>query len=111
MDPKKNKKPIGVVLLHQSGGYGFAFDIFVKKGYVREYKWIKERCYDSNCTIMKDWLKNNKGYTYLGSEDLDHIPDINASVANMIEDLIAEGFRLVIIPKRSVDELIKPWQE
>jgi len=92
---RSKKNPIGIILVHRTAMLGTAFDIFVRRGHTKKYKWVRESCYNVNCKVAKKWLEKNKGYVFLGSEDLLHIPEINIGLMDMIEDLKKDGFKMV----------------
>lgn len=84
----------GVILWHEGGAGCLVFDVFAKRGNVTE---MRELCgctlYEVNCPVAIDWQKKNKGYVFLGSEDLGHIPEVNEGIRAFITLLRKEGVR------------------
>jgi len=87
-------KPIGIILIHMNTQGGTAFDFLVRKDKVEGYQWLKEDCYTAeDCPYVKKWLQSHQDYEYVASEDLEHIPSINAYVIELINRLKEEGFK------------------
>ena len=92
---KNENNPTGIILIHTTALAGTAFDFLVRKDKAKEYEWLKELCYTvEDCPYVKKWLKTHPNYTYIASEDLQHIPEINMAVIKLIEKLKKEGFKV-----------------
>jgi len=90
--------PIGIILIHTAPSAGIAFDFLVRKDKAKEYEWLKKSCYTiEDCPYVKKWLETHPDYTYIASEDLQHIPEFNISVINLIKKLIKQRFRMECI--------------
>jgi len=75
---KKDKEIEGVILWHRDGfGTMKAFDVFVKKKFVKKYEKKFGWLYKVDCKVAEFWLKRNKGFVWLGSEDDLHIYPLN----------------------------------
>jgi hypothetical protein len=72
------EKPEGVVLWHVDGLWSFkAFDVFVRKGFVRKYKKKFNWLYDTDCIFVEAFQETFPDYVYIGSEDDLHILPMN----------------------------------
>jgi hypothetical protein len=68
------EKPEGVVLWHVDGMWSFkAFDIFIRKGFVRKYKKKFNWLYDTDCIFAEAFQETFPDYVYIGSEDDLHV--------------------------------------
>ena len=91
-----NKKK--VILVHPGAMLSTCYDILVAKDLESKYSWIKEETYQvEECPYLQRWLKNHPGYVYLGSEDLAHIPEVNAAVEDLIDRLLKDGFCQILV--------------
>ncbi|MHA1506326.1 MAG: hypothetical protein ACTSR0_03955 [Candidatus Asgardarchaeia archaeon] len=90
------KEERGVVLLHPAP-FSMAFDVFVKKEYIKR-RWVKRIqgwLYEvEECPFVKEFLKRYEGYVYIGSEDFDHIPSVNREIEDNVLRLLRNGFIL-----------------
>ena len=95
---KKNveNKPEGIILCHPAAMGATAFDFFARRGLTKKYLWVRESTYQmKECSYVKKWMREHKGYVYLGSEDLAHIPEFNAGVKDLVKRLVKCGFEMV----------------
>jgi hypothetical protein len=75
---RKSKKVEGIVLWHVDGlGTYKAFDVFVKKKYVKKYKKKFDYLYDVNCVFKEAFKEVFKNYVFIGSEDDLHSYPLN----------------------------------
>ena len=89
--------PDKVILVHLGGGLiTNAYDVLVKR-HIKGYSAKKLGLYQIDCKHAKEWMKKHKGYRYVGSEDLYHIPQLTERTRNIISDLERDNFQIVFI--------------
>ena len=88
-----------VILVHESSFAGVpAFDVLVHRvvKVFEELPWeILGSLYHVECTFVKDFLKENPDFVYLGSEDFAH--SHNEGVYCLFQSLVDEGFELRVV--------------
>jgi len=92
------EKPIGYVLIHEARlPYTMAFDVFARKDVAPKYRErLKNILYEmKECSYVKDFLKENPDYEYIGSEDFVHHIAVNVSYIELIAKLYKEGFEII----------------
>jgi len=94
----KRKHPRKIILLHPSRS-SICFDVFTSLK--RLPKWVSECLYDCpECLYVKDFLKKNPEYRYIGSEDFEHIPSVNRGNLKYLGRLIDElRFKIIVSTK------------
>lgn len=93
----KNKRADkGVVLFHPDVGETILlyFDVFVNNMYIKKQTiQLKDSLYNAeDCLFVNKWQRVHKNYTYLGSEDLKHIPSVQLKIFEMLVNLRNSGF-------------------
>jgi len=71
------------------------FDVLVNKKNAKKFKTVKEDLYQIKCPVAEFCMKINPNLTYLGSEDFEHIPQINKGVEELVRKLKKKGFKEV----------------
>lgn len=85
-----------------------AFDFLIKKELFDKYKNLKDDfCEINSCEFVKEFIKNNKDFLYLGSEDLNHIEQFNVWVENKIIELKKDGFVVIRVEDKSATKTQK----
>lgn len=92
----KKKEVKGIIIEHLSSLWFPAFDFLVRKEYEKEFEEYKDCFYQLDCPCVEEFLKDNKDYVYLGSEDLGHFKEeINNGIQQLIKELKKKGFKLI----------------
>ena len=95
----KPKRRFGkrIILKHPNGWGQASFDWLVKKEAIIPIKvWDKiNTLYQVNCRYVKKFLKEHPEYEYLGSEDLDHAPEVNRGIMDFVKECEKSGFEIV----------------
>ena len=95
MENEKEEKPIGYILFHP-GLFCVAFDVFVRIDMIDKIDIDENDFYEvPECKFVQWFLRNNPDYLYIGSEDFCHIPDFNAGVQALVEELVEKGFKVI----------------
>jgi len=87
-----------IIVWHKNSFGNKVFDVFVHKSLYRKYRKYKDYLYDVGCSVAEFVLKINPDLRLLGSEDFEHIPEINAGIRALVEELRREGFEEVEFP-------------
>ena len=89
-----NKMNKIIILQHPSGLAHNAYDVLVHK----EHKDLVnfDDGYKMECQYVEKFLKTNKDYVYVFSEDNGHIPSFNW-IVNYVNEEVSKGAKLVIL--------------
>ena len=94
----------GYILIHEGKPLAnvpfetVAFDIVTKKKYTKMFRDIlKEALYTVNCKYVEEFLRKNPEFEYIGSEDLLHTLEYNASNIELICSLVQHGFKIKVV--------------
>ena len=96
-----------VIILHEAKlkGDGFSFDIVARESIADELikKFVEDdwEFYEVSCRIVDDFIGENNGYKYIGSEDFFHISSVNMGVLSglveFVKYCVGRGFELEVV--------------
>jgi len=84
----------GVILVHPSAFGRPSFDIFGDEELRKELDGWGYEC--KECMYVREH-RDKIPYPYICSEDLDHVPDINATIEAYINSIIAMGISVKFV--------------
>jgi len=105
---KLRRKPIGYIIVHpakhETCEY-FSYDVVVRKDKYDTFKRLGgDDLYTADCKYWKVFLKENKDYKYLGSEDFMHTFWGNIGSLGTLTWLIEKGFKLVAMDEEYLEK-------
>jgi len=91
-----------VIIQHKTGMPFSAFDVLVRKG-KENLVDFKKGYQINNCRYVEHFLKTNREYIYVFSEDNGHIPKFNW-INDYVNKEIQKGAKLLIMEEKELGE-------